>query len=172
MGLDEIAAAAGTTTTPQRARGVATADRTEAPLVSRLAAVEEELPCKARAAATILRTHTAGTPIGESARAADLAPITAAKVLHRLGVDGVCPLAPTARTIVRDWLAGSLPRAEALELTGASDREFALAVYIETHDPVPEAAQLTADAEVGGRDAMVEKRERLADAVGGRAGSH
>lgn len=165
MSLEEIAAEAGTTTTRQRECGVATVDDTAAPLADRLAAVEDELPCSAAAAATVRRTHARGTPVAESARAAGVAPVTAAKTLHRLGVEGVCPLAPTARRVVRDWLAGTLTRSEALELTGATDTEFALAAYVETHDPLPAARDLAAGVDTQAGDAMVAKRDRLAGAV-------
>jgi hypothetical protein len=119
----------------QRDRGVATTDGTGATLVDRLEAAAEPLPCTPEAAATILETHAAGTSVGGSARKAGVVPITAAKVLHRCGADGVSPLSPTEREILRDWLAGELSRSEARALTDAGEAEFALATYVETHDP-------------------------------------
>lgn len=119
----------------QQDRGVATTDETETRLVDRLEAATDALPCTPDAAATILETHAAGASVGDSAREAGVVPITAAKVLHRCGADGVTPLSPTARDVLRDWLGGELSRSEALALTGATEAEFALATYIETHDP-------------------------------------
>ncbi|PSQ27612.1 hypothetical protein BRD09_08390 [Halobacteriales archaeon SW_10_68_16] len=106
----------------ERDRGVATVDRTDASLAERLAAHEDALPCRA------------GT-----------APVTAAKTLHLLG-ESVHPLGPTGREVVRDWLAGDLPRTEAVELARATETEFALAAYVETHDPLPAARDAVEDA--------------------------
>jgi hypothetical protein len=166
MALEDIAASVGTTTILQHECGVAAVDETGQSLTERLGAYGDELPCSPGAAATVLRTHQRGTPIAESARMATIAPITAAKTLHRLGVEGVCPLAPTAREIVRDWLHGKLTRADAVALTGGSDAEFALASYIETHDPLEGAQALTGVCRGASGDAMVEKRDHLKDAVG------
>lgn len=165
MGLEEIAATAGTTTTPQRERGVAAVDGTSGSLADRLAPFATDLPCEPAAAAAVLRSHGSGTPIHKSARMANLAPVTAAKVLHRLGVTGVNPLTPTARRIVRDWLRGDLGRMDALTLSGASEAEFALAAYIETHDPIPGVREITGDLSGLRGDAMVAKREVLGGAL-------
>ncbi|ADQ65692.1 hypothetical protein GL213_00400 [Halogeometricum borinquense] len=167
MGLADIADELGVTTTTQEERGVATVDDTDVDLDARLRDHADKLPCTPEAAATVLERHAAGDSVGDAAEAAIVAPVTAAKVLHRAGIEGVTPLAPTARQILRDWLAGQLSRADALELTGADDAEFALAAYIETHDPVPELADATrrdAAASLGG-DALVKKREELADTM-------
>lgn len=163
MGLSDIAAGL-TVTTKQVDRGVATVDDTGVDLAARLRANADDLPCTPEAALTVLERHAAGDGVGEAGRAATVAAVTAAKVLHRCGVEGVTPLAPMARRILRDWLAGDLSRADALELTGADEAEFALAAYIETHDPVDELAEATrrdAAAPLSG-DALVEKREELA----------
>lgn len=137
MDLADIAAGVEVTA-EQRDRGVAAVDRTGEDLADRLAPHADALPCTPEAAATVVRSHTAGTSVGESAREVGIAPVTAAKALHRCGVEGVSPLAPTAREVVRDWLAGEVSRVEARELTGADPTEFALAAYVESHDPVPE----------------------------------
>lgn len=165
MSLEEIAAAAGTTTTRQRERGVAAVDGTSGSLADRLAPFAGALPCEPAAAAAVLRSHGRGTPLDESARVANLAPVTAAKVLHRMGVTGVNPLTPTARRIVRDWVRGNVTRTDALTLTGASDAEFALAAYIETHDPVPGVREITGEVRGLHGDAMVAKREVLGGAL-------
>lgn len=166
MSLEDIAEAAGTTTTRQCVRGVATVDGRDGSTADRLAQFSGQLPCDPAAAAAVLQTHGRGTPIDESASVANLAPVTAAKTLHRLGVEGVCPLSPTAREIVRDWIDGELPRSDALALTGASETAFALATYIETHEPI-EGAQEVIEYTAGLRgDAMVAKRDELDGAIG------
>lgn len=167
MGLDEIAGSAGTTTIHQRSEGVAAVDRTDIALADRLEPVAASLPCDAPAAATILQTHVTGTPIGESARQSGVSPITAAKTLHKLGMKGIAPIGPTGRTVVQDWIAGGLTRSEAIELTGLSQAMFALAAYIETHDPVPEAATIRAALEERPDNAMVTKRDQLAGTLDG-----
>jgi len=132
MGLSDIAAGVEVTT-EQRDRGVATVDDTDGSLAERLATHEADLPCSAADAATVVEVYAEGKAVGTAARVADLAPITAAKTLHLLG-ESVSPLGPTGRGIVRDWLAADLSRSEARELAGATEREFALAAYVETHD--------------------------------------
>ncbi|MFB6103658.1 MAG: hypothetical protein ABEJ57_01045 [Halobacteriaceae archaeon] len=165
MGLEEIAAQTGTITQRQRSHGVPAVDDTGDSLTDRLRPFASDLPCSAAAAATLVRTHGAGTPIDASARAANLSPVTAAKTLHRVGFEGVCPLAPTAREIVRDWIAGELTRADAQSLTDASTPEFALAAYIETHDPLPGARDVIEAAQAPQGDAMVDKCDHLDDTL-------
>ncbi|QLG60684.1 DUF7858 family protein [Halorarum salinum] len=161
MALSDIAAGIEVTT-EQRDRGVATVDDTGGDLRDRLAGRADALPCTPAAAATVLESHTGGTSVGESAREAGVAPMTAAKALHRCGVPGVSPLAPAGRRVVRDWLAGELPRSDALELTGGDEAAFALAAYVETHDPVPELAEAVESAAGPDGNATVEKRDALA----------
>lgn len=134
MTLEEIAAGIETVER-QHDRGVATADDTGATLVERLQVEAEALPCTPEAAATVLETYAAGASVGGSAAEAGVVAVTAAKVLHRCGAEGVTPLSPTGREVLRDWLDGELPRSEALALTDAGEPEFALATYIETHEP-------------------------------------
>jgi len=160
MTLSEIAAGIEVTA-EQETRGVAAVDETGADLVERLGNHADALPCTPEAAATVVETHAAGTSVGESAREAGIAPVTAAKALHRCGVSGVTPLSPMAREIVRDWQAGELTRSEALELTGASEAEFALGSYIESHDAHPGLSAAVAD--VG---SPTDGQDPLADAVG------
>lgn len=162
MALSDIAAGI-TVTTEQRNRGVASVDRTDASLAVRLEAVADELPCEAATAATLIEVYAAGNSVGAAGRAAGIVPINAAKTLHCFG-EQVCPLSPTARDVVRDWLDGRLSRVEALELSGASEREFALTVYIETHDPVPDA-QAAAEGALTNDDATAEKLASLGDSV-------
>jgi hypothetical protein len=164
MGLSDIAEGIEVTA-EQRERGVPTVDDTERDLRSRLEPHADALPCTPAAAATIVESHAAGTSVGESAREAGVAPMTAAKTLHRCGVAGVTPLSPTARRVLRDWLAGELPRTDALALTDASEAEFALASYVETHDPVPELEEAVEGALTPGASASVTKRDQLAETM-------
>ena len=164
MALSDIAAGIEVTT-EQRERGVPTVDGTECELEERLASHAERLPCAPAAAATLLETYARGTSVEAVARGAGVAPMTAAKTLYLCGEPGVSPLGPTGREIVRDWLAGDLSRADAVALTGAGETEFALAAYIESHDPVPDLVE-AAEAELAPRqNASVTKREALAETM-------
>lgn len=163
MTLSDIAAGIEVTAR-QEERGVAAVDDTGDDLATRLARHADALACTPEAAAVVLDTHVRGVSVGESAHEAGVAPMTAAKVLHRCGVDGVSPLAPTARRIVRDWVDGQLSRADALELTGGDEAAFALAGYVETHDPVPELADAARSAFDGG-NASVAKRDELGETM-------
>lgn len=137
MGLSELAEGLEVTESQQE-RGVATVDTTDADLAERLAPFAGDLPCAPGEAATVLERYAEGASVGVAAHTAGVAPVTAAKTLHLLG-ESVSPLGPTGRDIVRDWIAGSLSRSEALELTRVGQTEFALATYVETHDPIEEA---------------------------------
>lgn len=150
-------------TTEQHDRGVATVDRTDASLTERLQDVAPALPCGAAAAATLLEAYAAGRDVSAAATVADLPPITAAKTLHLFG-ETVTPLSPVGREVVRDWVDGRLPRHEALALAGCGDGEFALAAYVETHDPIP-AAREAAEGALTDRDATADRQARLGDAV-------
>ena len=160
MTLSEIAAGLEVTER-QRERGVATVDDTDADLTSRLEPYAEELPCDAASAAAIVDAYTAGTAIGECARAAGVAPATAARTLHLLGVEGVSPLTPVGRDVLRDWLAGECSRTEAKRLVDASEPEFALAAFVETHDPIEGAREAVEGIHSPEGDATVEKRDAL-----------
>jgi len=137
MGLSKLAAGLEVTER-QRERGVATVDTTDADLAERLAPFAEELPCAPGDAAAVLERYAEGASVGAAAHAAGIAPVTAAKTLHLLG-ESVSPLGPTGREVVRDWIAGELSRSDALELTRAGETEFALAAYVETHEPIEDA---------------------------------
>ena len=160
MGLSEIAAGIEVTER-QEDRGVATLDGTETPLEERLEPHAGVLPCSPAAAATAFEAYAAGASVGAAAREAGLASVTAAKTLYLLGIDGLCPLSPTGRRLVRDWLDAECSRGDALALSGASDREFALATFIETHEPIEGLADLHERA-CGGTSATVDKRDALA----------
>ncbi|MFB6146232.1 MAG: hypothetical protein ABEJ08_00915 [Halobacteriaceae archaeon] len=164
MGLSDLADGIETTTT-QRDRGVATIDDTGRDLADRLAAVDGDLPCTAAAAATVVEAYAEGTSVGAAGRAAGVAPITAAKVLHRAGIDGIAPLGPGRRAVVADYVAGEVSRRDALALTDADDAEFALTAYVLTHDPIPEAAAAVRDVVTDAGDRAVAKRSRLADTM-------
>jgi hypothetical protein len=164
MTLSDIAAGIEVTT-KQRERGVPTVDGTETDLVDRLTEHADVLPCAPDAAATVLDQYASGTSVGDVARAADVAPMTAAKTLYLCGEAGISPLGPVGRDVVRDWLAGDLSRADAVTLSGATPSEFALAAYIEAHDPVSGLVEAAEAALTPTRSATVEKRETLAETM-------
>jgi len=163
MGLSDIAEGLEVTT-EQRDRGVATADHTDQSLAERLSSVEAELPCTATAAATVVERYAGGGSVGAAGRAAGVPAMTAAKTLHLLG-ESVSPVGPTGREIVRDFLAGALSRTEARQLARASEEAFALAVYVESHEPLPEAQDAVADALAvdGGADPLSDARSGTTD---------
>ncbi|MFC6837218.1 DUF7858 family protein [Halomarina ordinaria] len=163
MTLSDIAAGLEVTT-EQRSRGVASVDATGTSLRERLTAFADDLPCSATDAAAVVEAYAGGASVGASAATADLPPVTGATVLHLLG-EHVSPLGPTGREVVRDWLDARLSRADALALSGASEREFALAIYVETHDPLPGAQEALEGALSLGGDAAVEKRDLLAETM-------
>jgi len=162
MGLSEIAAGIEVTT-EQCDRGVASVDRTTGTLAERLDDVAEQLPAEPSAAATLLEAYAAGKSVGDAGRAAGLAPTTAAKTLHRCG-EHVCPLSPRQRDVLDDWLDGHLSRREAVDLTGVSDREFALATYVATHEPVADA-RAALEGALTDADATADRQASLGDAV-------
>ena len=137
MGLAEIAAGIEVTERQEHS-GVATVDGTDTDLTEQLTAFAAELPCEPAAAATVLERYAGGATLERTGHAAGVAPITAAKTLHLLG-ESVSPLGPTGREVVRDWVAGELSQTEALELTRLGETEFALAAYVETHEPLEAA---------------------------------
>ncbi|MFY4811250.1 hypothetical protein [Haloarcula argentinensis] len=137
MTLSDIAAGVEVTT-HQRDRGIAAVDETDAPLPERLAPVADDLPCSAATAATVVEAYAAGKSVGDAGRAAGVAPVMAAKTLHLVG-EQVSPVGPQGREMIADWLAGDLSRSDAIALADVTEQEFALAVYIETHEPLPAA---------------------------------
>jgi hypothetical protein len=164
MALSDIAAGIEVRDS-QRERGVPTVDATEGGLTARLDEHAARLPCTPEAAAGVLEAYAAGTSVGACAREAGIAPMTAAKLLHRCGVTGLSPLTPTARRILRDWLDGDLPRSEAVDLTGADEAEFALAAFVETHDPDPDLADAVEGVLEPDATATVAKRDALAETM-------
>lgn len=166
MTLSDIAAGLEVTA-EQDDRGVAVVDDVGGDLVERLQGGADNLPCTPEAAATVLEVHAGGASVETAALEAGVAPTTAAKALHRCGVAGVTPLSPTAREVVRDWLEGRLSRADALELTGADEAEFALGAYVESHDPDPRLVEAVEGVREPDGDASVRKRDRLAETMSG-----
>jgi hypothetical protein len=124
----------------QQDRQITYVDETSNTLFDRLREHESALPTTAEAAQTIVETYQEGACVGETATAAGVAPITAAKLLHRCGIAGVSTLTPTGRQIITDWIHGKLSRTQARQLSGADDQTLALAVYIETHEPIAAVA--------------------------------
>jgi hypothetical protein len=145
----------------QRERGVPTVDGTDRDLAERLADHESDLPCGAAAAAVAVEAYTAGGDVEAAAEAADVPPVTAARALHLLGVEGVSPLGPAERQPVREWLAGQRSRTDARAATGADERAFALAAFVEAREPVPGARE----AVDGALDAPTDTPEALEEAM-------
>jgi hypothetical protein len=164
MSLSEIAEGVATTDT-QETRGVAVVNRTSDSLAAVLSEYAEALPVDATTAADLVEAYRSGTSVGEAATAAGLPPVTGAKVLFRLGFEGLSPLSPLQRDVCRDWLAGELTRTEARELADAGERAFTLGAYVETHDPIPGAAEAIESATATDGDAMVAKRDALAETM-------
>jgi len=160
MDLSEIAAGVEVVD-EQRDRGVATVDRTDGRLVDRLDEYAPQLPCDPAAAATLVEAYAEGKSVGAAARAAGLAPTDGAKTLHLFG-ESVSPVGPAGREVVRDWLEGRLARTAAVELAGVTDAEFALAVYVETHDPLAGAREAVEGTLTSDGDGAVDKRDALA----------
>lgn len=144
MGLSDIAEGLSVTTEQER-RGVATIDDTDTPLGERLEPFEDGLPCSGSTAATLVEAYADGASIGRSAAVAAVPRTTAAKTLYLLG-EPIDPLTPTAKRALEDWLTGDLSRTDALALAGVGPDEFALGTYVETHDPIPGAESVVADA--------------------------
>lgn len=166
MGLADIAEGL-CVTTEQRDRGVAVADGTTGDLPGRLVDYADDLPCSVEAAAAVVDAYVGGSAVDAAGHEAGVAPTTAAKVLHLLGLTGLSPLSPGGRELVRDWLAGELSRTDARALSGASEREFALAAFVESHEPLPGAEDVVADAFSRSDDAAVAKRDALAETMSG-----
>lgn len=165
MGLSEIAAGLEVTV-EQRERGVATADETGRTLPDRLEPFAEELPCGPAEAAMVVETYAEGAAVGRAAAVAEVPKTTAAKTLYLLG-EPVDPLSPTARRVVDDWLDGEIGRTEAMTLANVGEREFALGVYVATHEPITEAESVVADALAveAEADPLDEARSSLEDLV-------
>jgi hypothetical protein len=163
VGLSNIAAGVEVTT-EQRDRGIATVDATDEPLIDRLKAFSDALPCNTEKAATLVEAYADGASVGRSSHVAGLAPITGAKTLHLLG-EPISPIAPVGRELVRDWLNAECTRADALALSGVSETEFALAAYIETHDPIPGTREALEEMFTLDSNPTVSKRDALAETM-------
>ena len=164
MTLSDIAAGIETVTEQER-RSVTAVDATERSLTERFAAVDTELPCSPESAATVVEQYVRGEGTEAAATAAGVAPITAAKVLHRTGAADISPLSPAGRTAVREWLAGKRSRADVLAVTDCSQAAFVLGAYVEKHDREPELTAAVEAVLTPSDDASVRKRDRLAETM-------
>lgn len=165
MGLADIAAGIEVTT-EQHDRSITAIDATDTPLTERLASFADDLPCTVGEAVALVETYVGGSSVGESSRAAGLVPVTGAKTLHLLG-EPIAPLSPMGRRVVREWINAECTRTEALSLSNASETEFALAVFVETHEPLPgarEALEPVFTPDVA-RQLTVAKRDVLAETM-------
>ncbi|WP_323674376.1 hypothetical protein [Halorubellus sp. PRR65] len=160
MGLADIAAGLSTTT-EQDERGVASVDATDAVLGDALAEFAAALPCKPVAAAAVAEAYVGGAAVDAAGHDAGVAPMTAAKTLHRLGFAGLSPVSATGERVLEDHLAGRVSRADARGLLSLSDAEFALATYVATHDAIDGARDVVEGALAAERTASVEKRDAL-----------
>lgn len=161
MGLSEIAAGLSVTT-EQDERGVANVDATDRDLAGKLDEFDDDLPCDPAAAAAVAEAYVGGAPVDAAGHDGGVAPVTAAKTLHRLGFEGLSPVAATGRRVVDDFLAGRVSRVDARALVDVSDAEFALATYVATHDPIAGARGVVEGALEDGTEASVAKRDALA----------
>lgn len=168
MGLSDIAEGLAVTER-QRDRGVATVDRTEPTLNAAVARFAEDLPCDVATAATLVDEYAGGASVGEAAASAGLPAVTGAKTLFLLGFEGLSPLSPLGRDVLRDWLDGEIGRTDAKALADASDAEFSLAAYVETHEPLAGARERIATVLQTETNAAVAKRDALADTMSGVA---
>jgi hypothetical protein len=164
MGLSDIAEGLAVTER-QRERGVATVDRTEPTLNAAVARFAEDLPCQAETAAILVDEYAGGASVGDAALSAGLPAVTGAKTLFLLGFEGLSPLSPLGRDILRDWLDGDIGRTDAKALADASDAAFSLATFIETHEPLAGADERIATALQTATNASVAKRDALADTM-------
>ncbi|MFB6082252.1 MAG: hypothetical protein ABEJ67_05465 [Halanaeroarchaeum sp.] len=166
MGLSDIAEGLAVTER-QRDRGVATVDRTDPTLNAAVSRHADDVPCDAEAAARLVDEYASGASVGDAAASAGLPAVTGAKTLHLLGFEGLSPLSPLGRDVLRDWLAADIGRSDAMALADASEAEFALATFLETHDPLPGAAERVTSALAADGNAAVAKRDALADTMSG-----
>ncbi|MFB6134057.1 MAG: hypothetical protein ABEJ55_03635 [Halanaeroarchaeum sp.] len=164
MGLADIAAGVSVTER-QRDRGVATVDRTAPTLEATVGRYEDDLSCSVSVGARLVDAYAGGDSVGAAASAAGVPAVTAAKTLHLLGFEGLSPLSPLGRDVLRDWLDGAIGRSDAIALSGASAATFSLAAFVETHDPLPHAAERIATALQASENATVAKRDALADTM-------
>lgn len=137
MGLAEIAEGMQFTTQQQN-RDVHPIDDTTTDLTARLQDYAESLPCSPDTAALVVREYTREMAVAPAAEAADLSLVTAIKLLHRCGVPGLSPLSESDRERLVEWLDGVRPRSDIVNHAEVTERELALATYLETHQVIPE----------------------------------
>lgn len=160
MGLADIADGLSTTT-EQDERGVASVDATDADLADALAGFAADLPCEPAAAAAVAEAYVGGAPVDAAGHDAGVAPMTAAKTLHRLGFAGLSPVSATGERVLEDYLDGRVSRADARGLLSLTEAEFALAAYVATHDALEGARDVVEGALAADRTASVAKRDAL-----------
>jgi hypothetical protein len=146
-------------TAEQRDRDVVAVDGTGGTLAERLAPHADALPCEPATAAAVAEAYARGRSVDASARAAGIPRMRAAKTLHLLG-EPIRPLGAGGRERIREWLRGERSRTEARSAADANEASFALAVYVETHDPIPAAGEalLAGQRSAVRRDPLVEAR--------------
>jgi|GEM_PF-423496 len=128
----------------QQHRDVAVVDAAGTSLADRLETCASDLPCSPPEAASLARQFAGGAPVERCAETVGVTRTVAVKTLHLLGFSGVVTVDRDDRTVVRRWIDGEIDRTTVRRRTGLDESTFALAVYVETHEPLA-AAQAVLD---------------------------
>ena len=135
MGLKDIAKGVEVVESQER-REVAVLDGASESLAEWLSGVAAELPCSTARAAALARSYADGASVERASEVADVTPTVAAKTLHLLGFERVVDVDPADRRTVRRWIDGDVDRTDVQRRCGLDEKTFALAVFVETRDPV------------------------------------
>jgi hypothetical protein len=149
----------------QREREVAAVDVAGESLADRLESCASALPCSADQAADVAREYAATGSLDRTAEASDVTRTIAAKTLHLLGFEGVVRIDPADRAIVGRWIDGEIDRTTACRRSSLGERTFALAVYVETHEPLPAARAAVEPALTIDRATAVDRRDTLQETM-------
>lgn len=122
----------------QHTRDVAVVDAANESLADRLEDCASDLPCSPTAASHLARQFRAGESIEACAETVGVTRTNAARTLHLLGFAGVITVDPVDREIIKQWINGEIDRTTATRRTDLERSRFALAVYVETHEPLTE----------------------------------
>ena len=149
----------------QRKRDVSIVDRTDEMLTERLSKYSSVLPTEPAEAATMIELYVSGNDVETIADELGQVPMIVAKTLHITGMDGISPLAPEDREPLYRWLRGGISGAEAKRQLDVNEYEFALAAFVESHDPHESIATAVEGALAPRQNASVRKRDTLADTM-------
>lgn len=137
MSLADIAEGVRSVET-QHTRDVAIVDAVNESLADRLEGFASDLPCSPTQADRLARQFGAGESIESCAETVGVTRTNAARTLHLLGFAGVITVDPVDREIIKQWINGEIDRITANRRTDLDKSRFALAVYVETHEPLTE----------------------------------